>query len=106
MEATPAVHTADEIVEEIKKQALRKVTFAAGQLSRLMSSIMSDAARAREELAQGRYLTGSSNFGPIGHQSPFDVANYNRMLSDAIEYAVTAGATQAEIADAQKRDLR
>lgn len=99
-------HTAEQVLENVQKYALRQIGFAAGQLSRLLLQVEREAADARRQLMDGLRINGSHDFGPIGHQTPFDLVNYNRQLQDAIDMAAGTGCTEKQVVAAVKSDLR
>jgi hypothetical protein len=89
--------------ELLLKNTLRSITAATVKLDRDLGAIIRDAVAAREALAQGHAVAGSTlGAGPLGHQAPFDIAMTTARISALIDQALALGATGDQITAAYK----
>ena len=83
-----------------KSRALRDVKTRAQSLRRGLLGMKRDIDIALERVDRGEGFGGYFGFGPVGHQSPFDVATESARLDAAVNTAYMLGATQEEISAA------
>ena len=85
------------------KTTLRSITAAAIRLDQLLGTVVRDAVNAREALAKGHAVQGSAlGHGPLGTQTPFDIAMVTAKLTALIDTALMLGATGDQITAAYK----
>lgn len=84
-------------------QTLRAISAATIRLDQHLGSIIRDAVRAREALAEGHAVAGTGlGHGPIGAQAPFDIAQTVTRISALIDQALMLGGTGVQITAAYK----
>ena len=82
---------------------LRSITAATIRLDQLLGSVVRDAVSARESLARGHAVRGTAlGHGPLGAQTPFDIAMITAKLTALIDTALVLGATGDQITAAYK----
>lgn len=96
---------AEQHLADMRERALRRLTLEVRSLDRALAEIESDATAAREAIREGRRVPGSSlGYGPVGHQSPFEVAQRTERVNAAINLAADLGATEEQINAAYKSE--
>ena len=89
--------TPEELVTALKIDTLDDINYLSRQMHRHLLSIQRDVTVALTALTTGGFLEGSGNFGPVGHQAPFDLAKASTQLNDKMQLAYKLGATTEEI---------
>lgn len=95
--------TAEDHISEMQTYVLRRITRAVKDLDLALREAESAATRARQALRDGNRVSGMGfSHGPLGHQTPFDIAKSTNTLHHLIEQAQMLGCTDEQIAAAYK----
>lgn len=93
-----AVDVTDEVrIARNRETVLWDIRYTSKQLHDTLLRVQKDATEALEALSKGLQLSGSTNFGPVGHQAPFDIAVQTARLQMQIQTAIALGVDEADI---------
>jgi hypothetical protein len=97
--------TLEDRVAYLQKTAIWNITSAATQLHRALYDARRDVDQAITMMEAGQQVYGAHSYGPLGLQTPADIAALTTKLRDAVDLAMNLGASQADVEDAYAKGV-